>query len=79
MEQTNAESEKLSLTYIMRNNRREVLPADEKPLDARTPDGISIDFLRTNGNPMSEVGPYNAVMLDPVDFCLITRIDQTET
>ncbi len=74
-----ADSEKQSLTYIMRNHNWEVLPADEKTLGARTPAGVSIDFLRTNGNPMSEVGPYQAFMLAPIDFGLITRMDQSKT
>ncbi len=66
-------SQKKSLTYVLRDSDWQVIPADEKTMGARTPQGLAIDYLRTNDNPMSEVGPYKATMLDPADNGLITR------
>jgi hypothetical protein len=70
-----AEIEKKSLTYVLRDHKWQPIPAGEKATGARTPLGIEIDHLRTNGRPMAEVGPYQARMLDPVDNGLITRVD----
>ena len=64
-----------SLTYILRDNKWEVLPALIETVGARTPLGIEIDNLRTDNNLMSEVGPYKAKMLNPIDNGLITRTD----
>ena len=64
-----------SLTYVMRGQKWEAIPAGEKSEGARTPMGVKVDDLRTNGHPMSHVGPYEAKMLDPIDHGLITRID----
>ena len=68
-----------SLTYVLRNHKWEALPASEKSTGARTPLGGMIDDLRTNGQPMSEVGPYKAKMLSPIDNGLITRINLSES
>jgi len=70
-----AEAEKTSLTYVLRNNEWQAVPAGEETTGARTPLGFAIDDVRTNGNLMSKVGPYKAFMLDPVDNGLITRTD----
>ena len=67
---------KRSLTYILRDNKWEVLPASNETVGARTPLGLAIDNLRTDGNLMSEVGPYKAKMQNPVDIGLITRTDK---
>lgn len=72
-------TEKKSLTYVLRNNKWETIPATEKSTGARTPLGVKIDDLRTNGQPMSEVGPYKAKMLNPIDNGLITRINTLES
>ena len=50
-------TEKKSLTYVLRDNKWQAIPANEKATGARTPIGVEIDDLRTNGQPMSEVGP----------------------
>jgi len=72
-------TEKKSLTYVLRDQSWEALPASEISSGARTPMGIEIDDLRTNGQPMSEVGPYKAKMLQPIDNGLITRVNLSET
>lgn len=72
-------ADKKSLTYVLRYQNWEALPGIETPNGARTPMGIEIDNLRTNGLPMSEVGPYKAKMLDPIDNGLITRVNLSET
>jgi hypothetical protein len=73
------DEENKSLTYILRNHKWEALPASEKSTGARTPLGVKMDDLRTNGQPMSEVGPYKAKMLSPIDNGLITRINLSES
>lgn len=73
------DTEKISLTYVMRDKKWQAIPADEKSSGARTPMGVEIDDLRTNGSPMSEVGPYKAKMLAPIDNGLITRINLSES
>lgn len=70
---------KKSLTYVLREHKWEVIPASEKSTGARTPLGVKIDDLRTNGQPMSEVGPYSAKMLSPIDNGLITRVNASES
>ena len=72
-------SEKKSLTYVLRDNKWQALPANVKATGARTPIGAEIDDLRTNGQPMSEVGPYKAKMLNPIDNGLITRVNLSES
>lgn len=68
-----------SLTRVMRDQTWQVIPAEEKTLGARTPLGMAIDYLRTGGNLMPEVGPYKAAMLEPLDHGLITRVNIPET
>jgi hypothetical protein len=68
-------SPKKSLTYVLRKQKWELIPASEKSTGARTPLGVKIDDLRTQGQPMTEVGPYQAKMLSPIDNGLITRVD----
>ena len=72
-QKTNEEKE--SLTYVLRNDVWEPIPASESTVGARTPSGIAIDHLRSRGNLPEKVGPYEAVMLKPVDVGLITRTD----
>lgn len=66
---------KTSLTYVMRSNQWEALPAGDSCVGARTPLGMAIDHLRTEGNLMDKVGPYQASMQMPIDHALITRTD----
>lgn len=68
-----------SLTYVFRNNQWYPMPAAKSPVGARTPQGIAVDYLRTQGNLMSKVGPYDAKMLDPIDYGLITRTNNEGT
>jgi predicted amidohydrolase len=68
---------KTSLTYVVRNGRWERLTAQKEAVGARTPAGMAIDFLRTNGQPEKHVGPYEAEMLAPIDFPLIARMDKS--
>ncbi len=72
-------TEENSLTYVLRDQNWEAIPASENSTGARTPMGIEIDDLRTNGHPMSEVGPYKAKMLDPIDNGMITRVNLSES
>ena len=74
-----SDSEKKSLTYVLRKNNWQALPAKDKTVGARTPLGTAVDYLRTNGKPLKEVGPYKAEMLEPIDNGLITRTDLTES
>ena len=72
-------TEMKSLTYVLRDNNWQAIPATEKATGARTTIGVEIDDLRTNGQPMSEVGPYKAKMLKPIDNGLITRVNLPES
>jgi hypothetical protein len=74
-----AAAEKKSLTYVLRGKQWHNLPAKEGTIGARTPTGIALDNLRTEGNPTSIVGPYEAAMLEPIDNGLITRMDLSES
>jgi deaminated glutathione amidase len=67
---------KTSLTHVVRNGKWEILPAQKESVGARTPSGLAIDFLRTNGQLSQNVGPYEAEMLAPIDYPLITRADE---
>ena len=66
-----------SLSYVVRNGKWECLRAQKEAVGARTPAGMAIDFLRTNGQPEERVGPYQAEMLAPIDCPLITRMDKS--
>ena len=66
----------ISLTYVVRKNNWCGIPATKHSVGARTPIGIAIDYLRTGGKPMSEVEPYHAKMLEPIDYGLIIRSDK---
>jgi len=68
---------KTSLTYVVRNGKWERLAGQKEAVGARTPAGMAIDFLRTNGQPEKHVGPYEAEMLASIDFPLITRMDKS--
>ncbi len=72
---------KTSLTYILRSNQWQPLPATQQTVGARTPLGVSIDSEISGGHisSMTAVGPYKAQMLDPIDLGLITRIDKNKT
>ena len=72
------DKQKTSLTFVLRNNQWEPLPAGDKCVGARTPLGLAVDHLRTDGNLMDEVGPYKALMQMPIDNSLITRTDVDE-
>ncbi len=68
-----------SLSFVIRHDQCQQLPASSHTVGARTPLGIRIDNLRTNNNPMKYVGPYKAEMLAPIDNGLIFRSDTTNT
>lgn len=74
-----SDSTKPSLTYIQRKGKWESIPGTTKTLGARTPLGETIDSLRTEGKLESEVGSYNAKMLEPIDNGLIIRTDMSNT
>jgi predicted amidohydrolase len=70
--------EKQSLTYVQRNDQWMAVPAGENTMGARTPLGVAVDFIRTDGKPASKIGPYEAEMMAPIDNGLITRVDAKE-
>lgn len=74
----NQGDEKQSLTYVIRNDSWEPLPAGEHTVGARTPMGIAIDHLRSSGIPPKKVGPYEAEMQASIDYGLITRTDKKQ-
>jgi len=73
--------EKTSLTYVCRKGRWTPLPASKDTVGARTPLGLAIDKERAGGNldAMKEVGPYHAIMLEPVDNGPVARVDLGHT
>ncbi len=66
-----------SLTYVVRDGGWESLPARKDAVGARTPVGVAMDLLRTDGQPETRVGPYDAEMLAPIDVPLIARMDKS--
>jgi len=71
-----SKNEKQSLTYIIRKNQWEALPAGDSAVGAETTLGIAVDHLRANGKLLKTVGPYEAKLMNPVDNALITRVDK---
>jgi hypothetical protein len=67
--------EKTSLSWVLRNDTWQALPAIIECVGARTPSGLRIDKERFADNLPGIVGPYEALLLDPVDCGLITRAD----
>jgi len=65
-----------SLTHVIRDGVWQSLPAGKEAVGARTPSGLAVDFLRTNGTLQERVGPYDAQMLEPIDCPLIARTDE---
>ncbi|UCH63109.1 MAG: carbon-nitrogen hydrolase family protein [Fidelibacterota bacterium] len=65
-----------SLSYVYRNDKWYSMPATSTPVGARTPLGIAVDHLRTQGNMTSKVGPYEAKILKPIDHGIITRTNK---
>lgn len=67
-----------SLSHVLRGGAWQPLPAVRETVGARTPLGLAIDTGRSDGNivPMTEVGPYHAKMLDPIDSGLVARVDK---
>ena len=65
-----------SLTYVLRDGVWQSLPAGKEAVGARTPSGLAVDLLRTNGTLQERVGPYEAKMLEPIDCPLIARTDE---
>ncbi len=65
-----------SLTYVLRDGVWQSLPAGRETVGARTPSGLAVDLLRTNGTLQERVGPYDAKMLEPIDCPLIARTDE---
>lgn len=77
--ETQKENEKTSLSWVLRNNNWEELPAMEECVGARTPSGIKIDKKRFNGDLMQTIGPYKGIAQDPVDNGLATRQNKEGT
>jgi len=71
--------QKTSLTYVLRHDQLQPIPATRETMGVRTPIGLLIDNKRTNGKLMDKVGPYQAQMLEPVDCGLITRTNLEQT
>jgi hypothetical protein len=71
--------EKTSLTYVLRKNQWQELPALTVSVGARTPFGLETDLKRHKGNLPDKVGPYEAKMYDPIDMGLIARINKQRT
>lgn len=67
---------KTSLTYVLRDGAWQAIPAGKEAAGARTPYGLAVDVLRTDGALEEQVGPYEAQMLPPIDGPLITRSDK---
>ena len=65
-----------SLTYVLRDGVWQSLPAGKEAVGARTPSGLAVDLLLTNGTLQEWVGPYEARMLEPIDCPLIARTDE---
>lgn len=72
---------KTSLSYVLRKGEWQALPATTETVGCRTPFGVRIDTERSGGNldAMKHVGPYEALMLEPIDCGLITRTDSDGT
>ena len=64
-----------SLTYVLQNNGWKTIPASENTLGIRTPMGLAIDNLRSEGDLPTKVGPYEAEMLEGTGPGLIARTD----
>ena len=64
-----------SLSWVLRNNEWQSLPAGKDAVGAQTPLGLAIDDLIYNGEMPQNVGPYDALMLAPVDNGLVVRTD----
>lgn len=77
----NAGKAPVSLTYVLRRGGWEALPAGKETVGARTPLGVKLDLRRTGGKlaAMPKVGPYEALMLAPVDDGLIARVSREGT
>lgn len=74
-----SDSTRPSLTFVQRKGKWESIPGTTITLGARTPLGETSDYLRTRGELESEVGPYNAKMLEPIDNGLIIRTNISNT
>jgi len=64
-----------SLSWVLRNDEWEALPAIREGVGARTPLGMKIDNARFQMKLPDVIGPYKAVAQDPVYCGLITRTD----
>ncbi|MBI2436048.1 MAG: hypothetical protein HYV26_24590 [Candidatus Hydrogenedentes bacterium] len=78
---TEKDAPQTSLAYVLRKGTWEALPATRDTVGARTPLGLAMDQLRTNNHldSMPKVGPYDALMLDPIDIGLVTRVNREKT
>jgi hypothetical protein len=72
---------KTSLTHVLRKGRWQALPARKESVGTRTPLGLRVDTARSDGglDSMDTVGPYKALMTDPIDNGLITRTNRART
>ena len=64
-----------SVTYVVRSDTWESVPACEESVGCRTPLGLRIDEERTaaDSTAMATIGPCKARALTPVDYGLMTR------
>ena len=69
--------QKTSLSWVLRGGQWQALPAVQDCVGSRTPLGVRIDDGRFQGSPPDAIGPYKAIVLDPVDGGLSTRADVT--
>jgi hypothetical protein len=64
-----------SLSWVLRNNEWQVLPAIDSCVAAQTPLGIRIDSERFPERLPSVIGPYKGILQKSIDCGLITRTD----
>lgn len=76
-----AATPRTSLSYVIRKGIWQFLPAVAETIGARTPLGLLVDMKRSGYAValMPEVGPYQARMLEPVDYGLVARTDKDQT
>ena len=70
---------KSSLTWVVRNSQWQQFPVFTDAVGARTPFGVEIDKKRFQDKLPEKVGPYQALMYDPIDMGLITRTNKEGT
>jgi len=72
--QTDMQS-RTSLSWVLRNNDWQELPAMDSCVAAQTPLGIRMDSERFPQKPATVIGPYKGLLQESIDCGLITRAD----